>query len=241
MVSCMSPKRSSHACARLVVPLCAGMLLASCGTEERQTPTTGSPGAAGASVQQQAKELGCEIERPRDIGNQHVGEGDHPSLDHEQYSSDPPTSGPHYGTTVRWGFYDRQVQDEYAVHNLEHGGIVSWYGGSPDPWKERFEPLLEEQPKLVASPRRDLGDQELAMTAWGVLLTCRGEAVEAASDDDLQELMSSFVADYVDTGSSGEGEIPPVVAGTRRGHQAEPGATELPEPPRPVIDSTQEE
>ena len=49
-----------------------------------------------------------------------------PDQEHAEYSTRPATSGWHYNlpfAPVDWGVYDEFVEDEYLIHNLEHGGI----------------------------------------------------------------------------------------------------------------------
>jgi hypothetical protein len=49
---------------------------------------------------------------------------------HEPYSSDPPSSGPHYadaGAPAPWGVYIEEVPDEVFLHNEEHGGVIVTY------------------------------------------------------------------------------------------------------------------
>jgi hypothetical protein len=53
------------------------------------------------------------------------------------YSSDPPSSGPHYPVWAAYQTWDHPVDPRYLVHNLEHGSIVFLYrcgapGGCPD-------------------------------------------------------------------------------------------------------------
>lgn len=58
------------------------------------------------------------------------------------YSSDPPTSGPHWigagayyrtagglATTIppQWGVYSEELPNEMLVHSMEHGGVIVWY------------------------------------------------------------------------------------------------------------------
>lgn len=45
-----------------------------------------------------------------------------------KYDTYPPTSGTHHPTPAIWGNYSQPVDPRQAVHNLEHGGIVIWYG-----------------------------------------------------------------------------------------------------------------
>ncbi|MDZ4284196.1 MAG: DUF3105 domain-containing protein, partial [Patescibacteria group bacterium] len=47
--------------------------------------------------------------------------------DHDPYTSNPPTSGPHYPDAIKAGVYDEPVAEEYLVHNMEHGHVILWY------------------------------------------------------------------------------------------------------------------
>jgi hypothetical protein len=60
----------------------------------------------------------------------HVELGEDPGA----FTSDPPTSGPHYGAPLDPGFYDEAAAAEispfpagHLVHNLEHGYVLFWY------------------------------------------------------------------------------------------------------------------
>ncbi len=65
------------------------------------------------------------------------GDGDHVADGNPlpAYSSDPPTSGTHYISSLPEGFYDENSQEAvslanpegYLVHNLEHGYVIFWY------------------------------------------------------------------------------------------------------------------
>lgn len=57
------------------------------------------------------------------VGQTHVPDGT--IVTH--YNSNPPTSGDHYQVPLNWGVYSEPVQDEKAVHNLEHGGVWVTY------------------------------------------------------------------------------------------------------------------
>lgn len=44
------------------------------------------------------------------------------------YDTDPPTSGPHFGSGLApVGFYEQPLAPELLVHNLEDGGVVVYY------------------------------------------------------------------------------------------------------------------
>ena len=98
-----------------------------------------------------------------DDGQEHV------SLTHQfTYSSNPPSSGPHYGSPANWGIYDYEVNDKFFIHNLEHGGV--WIAYRPDIPAEAVAALkgiVDEfgGSKFVMAPRA-LNDTDIAVVAW---------------------------------------------------------------------------
>lgn len=46
---------------------------------------------------------------------------------HPQYTTDPPTSGPHTDKLAPWGVSDTVLHEENVVHNLEDSGVVVNY------------------------------------------------------------------------------------------------------------------
>ena len=44
-----------------------------------------------------------------------------------EYSSNPPSSGPHFAVWAKPGVYDRLISDGYFIHSMEHGYVVIWY------------------------------------------------------------------------------------------------------------------
>jgi len=99
---------------------------------------------------------------------------------HEAYSTNPPTSGPHYADKmipVQEGFYDettRQI-DEDLIHSMEHGYVIVWYDctKAPDndcaPLKEAIRKLIKSINggyHLIANPRNGQMDTMIALTSW---------------------------------------------------------------------------
>ena len=62
----------------------------------------------------------------------HVDLNGDQSDDDVTYNSVPPTSGDHWSTPVRCGFYNQPVPDELIVHNMEHSNVIVSYN-LPDP------------------------------------------------------------------------------------------------------------
>ena len=107
--------------------------------------------------------------RVDDIGASHINLGQ----GHPNYASVPATSGSHYSqplAPVSWGVHDEAVEDEFFLHNLEHGGIGVFYS-CPDGCDELVEQLEDivnqSRPtlKVLLSPYPDM-DTRIALVAW---------------------------------------------------------------------------
>lgn len=105
--------------------------------------------------------------RVADQGRAHVA----PGQPHPPYTSNPPTSGWHYGTTAPWGFHNTELPDELIIHNLEHGGIWISYKDATD--EEVVDPLValarEYRTKVIVT-HRPKNESRLAVAAWGRLM-----------------------------------------------------------------------
>jgi hypothetical protein len=91
-----------------------------------------------------------------------------PSLtDKPKWETSPPSGGPHYGTPAAFNFYDEAVTPVQAVHNLEHGGIVIWYGPDVSPaTKAALRTFYNESPNgILVTPFAGFG-KNIALTAW---------------------------------------------------------------------------
>lgn len=119
----------------------------------------------------------------------HVGQGNNVT----SYVSDPPTSGDHYSSTARWGISEDPLDDEFTVHNLEHGGVVVQYDcpeGCPDV-VEQLTAIVSPYPvKLIMAPRDNM-EHMIAVTAWTRLLTL---------DEVNTEQIQAFIDAYIDKG-----------------------------------------
>lgn len=117
----------------------------------------------------QPKELGVKIPVDPKTGQLHINIGE----EHVAYSSNPPTSGPHYnipGTgPVECKFFDKEVKDEGVIHNLEHGAIWISYKNNDTTLKNEIKQLVSDNSKVVAS-YRPKNDALVAVAGWGRLL-----------------------------------------------------------------------
>ena len=113
------------------------------------------------------------------------------SQDRVDYGLRPPAGGVHAPVWWSCGFYDAAIQDENAVHSLEHGAVwVSFAPDLPPDQVEIIHDLARANDKVLAAPYEQLpaGDAVVA-TAWA-----RQLHLESATDPRLAE----FVAQYQD-------------------------------------------
>ncbi len=88
---------------------------------------------------------------------------------HEEYNSNPPTSGSHAGP-AEWGFSANEIADENAIHNLEHGGIwISYKNLDDDSIAALGEIARRNRTSVVVSPR-EANDANIAVASWGRLM-----------------------------------------------------------------------
>lgn len=84
--------------------------------------------------------------------------------EHPAYTSNPPSSGWHYGLTAKKKFYGEPVPDEYLIHNLEHGDVwIAYHPRIPDAAKKELKKFAF--PKLNITPR-EANDADIALVAW---------------------------------------------------------------------------
>lgn len=99
----------------------------------------------------------------KDLGRNHIEVGSA----HDPYASNPPTSGPHYPEPAAWGVYNRELQDEQLIHNLEHGGI--WISYKPDidaDTKAKLEDLGRQYPgSTIITPRAN-NPHPIEVASW---------------------------------------------------------------------------
>ena len=90
-----------------------------------------------------------------------------------EYNTVPATSGDHWSTPTRCGFYEEELRDEIVVHNMEHGNVIMTHNLTNTAeiarLKEVHDDLGGNGDWLVTRPDSRLPDGDIAMTAWGVL------------------------------------------------------------------------
>lgn len=150
-------------------------------------------------------------------------EANHVDSDDElKWNSFPPTSGNHFEAWAPWGQYEAEVPDGNSVHNLEHGGVVVWFGTKvDDPTRAAVADLLEEGDKWLLTPRRDI--EGLFSAAWGTGLSCPPEALAELGTDGTADVLDDWYDAVNSTGSEAEKDMP-----------AYPGPMKEPTPKRDI-------
>lgn len=103
------------------------------------------------------------------------------------YNSNPPSSGPHWPSPVKNGIYDKELADEQAIHNLEHGYI--WISYRPDIGDEALNKLKgiveKDDWKIILTPR-EKNDSPITLVAWDRVLS-------------LSDLDEGKIKDFIDS------------------------------------------
>ena len=103
------------------------------------------------------------------------------------YPQSPPVGGDHNPAWQNCGFYPDAVQNETAVHSMEHGAV--WITYRPDlatAEVDTLRALTANQPYLLITPFPGL-TSPVVLTAWGHQL-----AVDSASDPRFAAFVSTY-------------------------------------------------
>ena len=102
------------------------------------------------------------------------------------YEQDPPTNGDHAPYWQRCGFYSTAIENEAAVHSLDHGAV--WITYRPDLPQEELDTLrnLAREAYVLVSPYENLRAPVIA-TAWRNQLD-----LEGTDDPRLREFVDQF-------------------------------------------------
>ena len=116
------------------------------------------------------------------------------SADHVEgdvdYSVSPPAGGPHSGLWQNCGFYTEPLQDELAVHSLEHGAVwVTYRDDAPADELDYLERLAGQNSHLLVSPYSQQGTA-IVLTAWG-----RQLALDSTSDPRFTRFLETYLRD----------------------------------------------
>ncbi|MDQ3924754.1 MAG: DUF3105 domain-containing protein [Actinomycetota bacterium] len=102
------------------------------------------------------------------------------------YDQDPPTNGDHAPYWLNCGFYSSSVENEAAVHSMDHGAV--WITYRPDLPEDQVNTLrdLAREDYVLVSPYQGLRAPVIA-TAWRNQLE-----LEGADDPRLRQFVDQF-------------------------------------------------
>jgi hypothetical protein len=99
------------------------------------------------------------------LDSPHISPAQAPST---HYNSLPPTSGPHFATTIATGIYTGTIPEGLTVHAMEHGHVIIHF--APNLPTDQVDTLTRTAKRygadVVLAPYAKLG-AGIALTAWG--------------------------------------------------------------------------
>ena len=103
-----------------------------------------------------------------------------------EYDRQPPTNGDHAPIWLNCGFYEKPVQNRFAVHSMDHG--VVWITYRPDLPPGQVDELRSygEENYVIVSPYPDQ-DAPVIATSWRVQL-----GLDGAGDPRLRKFVDGF-------------------------------------------------
>jgi cytoskeletal protein RodZ len=141
---------------------------------------------------------GCEpVQNPKVLPATHIARPQKTT-----YSSNPPTSGPHWSDATApttTGVHFQPIQDEEQVHNLEHSHVIIQYKTDlvNQDIVTKLEDFVKSHPtQLIIAPREDM-PVKVAFTAWGVLAGCNDP------NDKVVDVAKAFFDKYKGSGPEG--------------------------------------
>src|SRR3990167_5916853 len=124
------------------------------------------------------------VEYP-DQGQDHIA----PGAPHDQYNSNPPTSGPHYAEAAAWGIYDKELPDEQLIHNLEHGGIwISYKDPNNTQLISELKDIVDDYSIKVIMTPRPQNDSPIVVAAWRRLLK-----LDSFDEKQIKSFIKAFI------------------------------------------------
>jgi uncharacterized protein DUF3105 len=103
------------------------------------------------------------------------------------YEQSVPVGGPHNPVWQNCGFYSSPVQNENAVHSLEHGAVwITYQSDLPSDQVERLKNLAHDNSYVLVSPYSD-SPAPVVASAWGKQLQ-----LDSANDPRLEQFVSAF-------------------------------------------------
>lgn len=151
----------------------AALALAACGGGDGKSPS--SPAASAATTT--TVNLAARVQTFSGLSQAHT-------QDPVTYPQTPPVGGPHFPVWMNCGYYAQAVQNELAVHSMEHGAV--WVTYRPDLPADQVSVLKDftKRPYVLVSPWKDAASlpSPVVASAWGLQLkadTAKDPAVKA--------------------------------------------------------------
>lgn len=158
-------------------------ILDSLGGQSDFTLGTADAYVDGVGVKQEIMRTKNHVDRTPDTADDDVA-----------YNTVPPTSGDHFSTAERCGFYENPIPDERIVHNMEHSAVVIHYNlpneADVDALKDVYDNLEDSWRNhfTVARPYDEIGLGQVALTAWGVL-----DVMDGVDEDRIRRFYEHYV------------------------------------------------
>ena len=168
------------------------VLAAACGDGDSTGSAPQAASADGAVIDPVERCLGQSAPAPERIEVGVVRELPDNGNDHvfcPSYDQRPPASGDHFDAWQNCGFYSAPVQDQTAVHALEHGAV--WISFAPDLPADQIDAIearLDGEEHLLAAPYPGLQNR-IVMTAW-----TRQLALDSVDDPRFEEFIDTYQA-----------------------------------------------
>lgn len=127
----------------------------------------GGGGSDEKAVRTDLESAGCTLKSAKALEGAHsVAQ---PGGTSDKWNTDPPTTGPHFGSTAIFGIYEEEVELARVIHNLEHGGVFIFYGEDvPEATVDELRAFYDDHKTgTIMAPLDRLGD-EFALGAWVV-------------------------------------------------------------------------
>ena len=105
----------------------------------------------------------------------------------QTYPQTPPVGGVHSSVWQNCGIYDQPIQNEHAVHSLEHGAVwITYQPDLPQATVDQLRNLVRGHDHVLLSPYPNLPKPVVA-SAWGLQLPL---------DDAADPRLSLFISRY---------------------------------------------
>ncbi|GAA3630573.1 DUF3105 domain-containing protein [Kineosporia mesophila] len=103
------------------------------------------------------------------------------------YAQTPPVGGDHNPVWLNCGIYDAPVQNENAVHAMEHGAVwITYQEKLPKAQVDELKDIVGNQTYMVLSPYKDLPNP-ITLSAWGLQLS-----VDTADDPRIEKFIKEY-------------------------------------------------